>query len=451
MKGIGKTVVVLLLCLGLCSCGIEDIVSEGEKQPTKTAQSSANPNVEADENQKEAVVENINARVDELLKNMTLEEKVSQMFIVDMTQLNAVATSGAAVGMDTAESKEKEKSRTKKNKKTKKKNKKEKKKKQINPEQQLTEPVISVMEDYPIGGVFFTEKNIKDVENFGKLISDLQSNVTTGGALYIAVEEEGGGSHSLSSKVSELSDTGYTTQSELGANMTEGLVYDVGKVIAEELVPLGVNLNLAPVADIASENNAEYSLRCFSSDEEIVSGMVAGMVSGMRENGLATTLKYFPGVGQVEGDLQEGIRESDISLQDIRDYNLTTYQAGVDAGTDCIMVSNVIFTKISPDKKPAFMYQDLIQTLLREEIEFDGVVMTPSLQDNAIQSSYEEKEVVVDAVKAGCDMIVLPTDFAASHQALVDAVNAGEIDERAINTSVQRILSNKFQRGIINE
>ena len=116
---------------------------------------------------------------------------------------------------------------------------------------------------------------------------------------------------------------------------------------------------------------------------------------------------------------------------------------------DCVMVRNAAYSKLTVKKVPAFMSQDIVTKLLREELGFDGIVMTSPLNDNVIENNYTNEFAVVEAVKAGCDLIVLPGNFKECYEALITAVEEGRIDEKVINTSVRRILQNKIQRGIL--
>ncbi|MCH5264725.1 MAG: hypothetical protein J1F02_02420 [Lachnospiraceae bacterium] len=348
---------------------------------------------------------------EDIIKTMSLEEKVGQMFLVHLSQLDDARTEDGN-------------------------------------QYRLTHRMAGMIRDYHIGGIYLTQNNIGNQKQAKKLTSALQESCT-GSALYIAAEEEGGGEFSLSAQVADLKDTGYTTQSEMGRNMSRKQVAHVGQTIAGELTGIGVNLNLAPVADVASDNNPDYALRCFGTEPDHVSSLVAGLVDGMRDGGMAVTLKYFPGMGNVPGEYTETVLEDQDSLMTLRNHNFASYAAGIEAGADCVMMSNISVRKITVKKLPAFMSQDIVTSLLREELDFNGVIMTPPLNDNVIIQNYTPGFVVTEAVKAGCDMILMPEDFEAGYKALLSAVQSGRIDEKVINTSVRRILQNKIQRGIL--
>ena len=367
--------IMLSLVLLLCSCGTDKEVEKkaGESTSTPSATASVTPLISEDEAFSEA---------EKIVKTMTIEQKVGQMFLVDLLQLDASpSVDGTAY--------------------------------------KATDSMKQAIIDYHLGGVSLTKENIKSQKQTKKLVQNLQASVVSGSALYVAVEEDGGGENSISAKVEDLKDTGYVTPKEMGQNMTANQIYESGKTIAGELTKIGINLNLAPVADLLDD-----------------------FVSGMREGGLSVTLKTFPGIGNVSADVTESIAENTDSLMTIRDTNFVPYASGIQAGADCVMVSNVAYSKLTVKKVPAFMSQDIVTKLLREELGFDGIVMTSPLNDT-------NEFAVVEAVKAGCDLIVLPGNFKECYEALITAVEEGRIDEKVINTSVRRILQNKIQRGIL--
>lgn len=352
------------------------------------------------------------SRAEELVKNMTLEEKVGQMFLVDLYQLDPSKKGSAK-------------------------------------RYRLTKKMKETLENYHIGGVCLTEKNVKTEGQTKKLIADIQA-CASGSVMYIAAEEEGGRTHSLSSKVKAMQDTGGRTAAHMVSGMSEQQVYDKGGTIARQLKKWGFNLNLAPVADIGSERNPAYAARCFGSDTETVSAMVENMVRGMSDQGMAITLKYFPGIGNVSGDYEESILDNQDSLMTIRNNNFSVYSDGIAAGADCVMVADTAVSRITVNNKlPAFLSKDIVTDLLREELDFEGVIMTPCLDMKAVTRNYTVEYAVVESVKAGCDLIVMPEDIKKGYDALMDAVAAGRLDEKVINTAVRRILQDKIRRGIL--
>lgn len=400
LRWMGFTVLLAIL---LCACGAEEETRELPVTDKPMASATATPLVSEDEAFSQA---------EDMVKSMTLQEKIGQMFLVDLLQLDEhPSLDGVA--------------------------------------DRVTEDMRKAIRQYHIGGVYLTGGNIRTIEQAQQLIGDLQSSAVTGSALYVAVEEDGGGEHSVSSRVEALKETGYVTPQEMGLDMTDKQIYESGKTLAGELTSLGVNLNLAPVADIGSETNPEYAVRCLGNEADAVSEVLDDFVSGMRDGGLAVSLRHFPGIGNVQGDFTETILDNTDSLMTLRDQNFTAYQSGIDAGADCVMVSNVAVSKVTVKKIPAFMSEDVVTKLLREELAFDGIIMTSPMNENVIRNNYTYAYATVEAVKAGCDMIVLPGNFTECYDALYTAVKEGRIDEKVINTSVRRILQNKIRRGIL--
>lgn len=413
MKRIAGFVFLLLTIFGVCACGentqkndgqaTAETVTETPSVLSGTAVSASPIPIDPDDAYGQA---------EEMVKNMTLEQKIGQMFLVDLYQLDQRRTLDGTIT-------------------------------------EVTRTMGEAIRRYNIGGVFLTEENIKNKEQGQQLIRDLQAEAVTGGSLYAAVEEDGGGDNSISSRVAGLNDTGYITPGEMAVDMSAKQVYQAGKNIGSELTDMGVNLNLSPVADIGNKNNPEYSRRCLGTEVEQVCSLLESYVKGMREGGLAVTLKYFPGIGNVPGNYKEEVLENKDSLMSIRNNNLLTYQSGIAAGADCVMVGSVSASEVTVKKIPAFMSKDIITKLLREELNFEGVVMSSPFDDNVIRNNYTYEFAVVEAVKAGCDMIVLPGELEKCYQALLSAVKEGKIDEKMIDSSVCRILQNKIQRGIL--
>ena len=417
MRQIMKAVCMTLIVLSLFACGRQQGEAGNSAPPEETGDSMAVSGESVSgaalaKKQMDLTDSEAFAAAEDLLQDMTLEEKVRQMFLVDLADLDSAAGSGKNM-------------------------------------YRMTASVEKALKEQPPGGIYLSEKNIKTEQQARRLIQNIQGSVS-GSPLYIAVEEEGGGEHSLSAQIEDLKIAGYKMARDVGAMPEEQIRQTAGR-IAEELNSWGINLNLAPVADISSEENRSYVRRCFGADSDHVSTAVKAYVEGMREYGLVTTLKYFPGIGTASPakDAEKEIPQNNKSLMTLRNENFAPYTAGIKAGTDCIMVGNVALPKLTEQEKlPAFLSRDIVTSLLREELKFDGVIMTSSLSEAYIIKNYKPDEVAVEAVKSGCDMLVFPSEYETAYRGVLAAVYAGEIDEKAVNTAVRRILQDKIQRGI---
>lgn len=411
MKRFMIAVVFLMAGIVLFACGKKSEEQQSTKEPAVSPASKGTATGEAVQTEK-PVLSDAEAfeQAEELVKGMTLEEKVGQLFLVSLSQLD-------------------------------------------NPKEKRTSYYVTKkMQDkiarYHLGGVILQNRNIRSQKQTQELVVGLRS-AASGGAIYVAVTEEGGGDNSVSAGCAALTAGGYMTPEEMGSDMSELQIREKGKTIGEELSSWGINLNLAPVADVCGADNAIYRSRCLGDDASDASDLLTALVEGMREGGLSVTLKYFPGYGNITEDVNQKIVKDEISLMQMRNKNFVMYSAGIEAGADCVMVGNTHLSKITPEKRPAFMSEEVVTNLLREELGFGGVVMTSPLNKPAVTNDYTSGFAVEEALKAGCDLMVQPADLDEAYHTVLSGVIEGKLDEKVINTAVRRILQNKIQQGIL--
>lgn len=407
MKKIFMIGLLFISTLFLFACGSRKSVGN-TKAPvvTKTPEESGKTTVAAvDVSDTEAF-----NMAEELVKNMSLEEKVGQMFLVSLSKLDDPRGQATVY--------------------------------------EVSDEMLEKIRQYHIGGVILGQQNIKN-QRQTRMLTDRLQGAVSGAPLYVAVEEDGGGDYSVSAACPELKAGGYMVPEEMGRNMTSLQVYQKGLGIGNELRSFGINMVLGPVADVAYDGNKKYGSRCFSSDPDTAAEMTANMVKGYTEAGVAATMRYFPGNGMVSGDTTLDIQENKETLMQLRDNEFSVYSDGMDAGAGCIMVSNVHMKKLVKDKVPAFMSQEIVTKLLRDELGFDKVVLTSSLSEDAVTKNFSQDYAIVEAVNAGCDVICQPQRLEEAYQILMNAVRTGNIDEKVINTAVCRILTNKITGGVL--
>lgn len=399
---------MLFTAVLLVACGLDDSGVSNKTQSRKSEKNTATG---------QAVSEQISnseafSMAEEYVKNMTLEEKVGQLFLVTLTKLDD-------------------------------------EKGQMN-SYEATDEMKGKIRDYHLGGVILKKRNLKSQHQTAMLVSELQQ-VASGGALYVAVEEDGGGDFSVSKECAELRAGGYIEPKEMGEKMTSLQIYQKGVSIGKELKNWGLNLNLSPVADVSYGENPEYARRCLGSEEDPddVSEKLSSYVNGFREGGISVTLRTFPGLGKVSGDITKEMINHSETLMQLRDHEFKVYAEGVKAGADCVMVGNVYMSKLISDEIPAFMSSDIVTKLLREEIGFERVVMTSPLNESAITNKFSQEYAMTEALKAGCDILVQPDDFEEAYHTLLEDVRVGRLNEKVINTAVCRIITNKIEAGIL--
>lgn len=400
----------LCLCTG---CGKEDGATKATEKVKATESVTPEETEETEDSAQGSIVtdsEEIDAMAAAVVKNMTLEEKVGQMFIVNLEQLDD--SNGDCFEF-----------------------------------RKFTDDMKESMDAYKIGGVILFARNIESVDQTKKLISDLQENAQI--PLFVSVDEEGGDVARVGNN-SNMRTTTFPPMEEVGKMDDEKYAYNMGTTIANDIKDLGFNLDFAPVADVkTNEYNTEIGNRAFGSDADLVSRMVKQVVNGIQSQGISATLKHFPGHGSVSGDTHDTAVNADTDLITLRSTEFKPFEAGIQAGADFVMVSHISISKVTEDTVPACMSKLVIQTMLREELDFDGVVVTDALDMGAITEGYEPEDAAINCVKAGVDVLLMSTDLNASYEAVLEAVKEGTIEESQIDDSVRRIMTVKIKRGIV--
>lgn len=285
-----------------------------------------------------------------------------------------------------------------------------------------------------VGGLIYFSQNIKDSAQLSEM---LQNTMTWSKyPIFLAVDEEGG-------SVSRIAEAGLADNvgpmSEIGASGDAAVAREAGTKIGTYLSGYGFNLDFAPVADVITEGNTVIGERSFGTDVNLVSPMVAAMVEGLQDNGVSACLKHFPGLGDTTEDTHEGLAASEKTLDDFTAQDFPVYQAGIGAGVKFIMVSHLSAPNVVGDNTPASLSSMMINDILRGQLGYQGVVITDAMNMTAITDYYTSEQAAVMALQAGADMILMPEDFKAAYQGVLDAVNNGTLTEERIDESLRRI------------
>ena len=266
----------------------------------------------------------------------------------------------------------------------------------------------------------------------------------------MAVDEEGG---TVARVADNLNTTQIQSMQSYGKRNDAKEVREVGETIGNDIKEFYFNLDFAPVADVNLNSGNELGDRIFSKDPQVVADLVSAYVKGLQSTGVAATLKHFPGLGAEDGNAHEDDKVIiDRTLDELREEEFVPFRSGIEAGADFVMVSHQIVTGIEDDPPvPSCLSHKVCTELLREELGFDGLIVTDSMQMNTISGSYSSEEAAVMAINAGVDVILMPEDFEKAVQGILDAVEAGEISERRIDESVRRILQEKEKMGVLPE
>jgi beta-N-acetylhexosaminidase len=229
-----------------------------------------------------------------------------------------------------------------------------------------------------------------------------------------------------------------------------------GTIVAEESRAIGVEWNFFPVADVNSNpQNPIINTRAFSEDPAQVSAMAAAYIRGARQQGMLTTAKHFPGHGDTGTDSHLGLAAVNRTREQINQIDLQPFRASIAAGVDAIMVAHVTAPALEPDAgRVATTSPAIISELLRHQLGFNGLVVTDAMDMGALTRLYPQQgasaagHAAVDAVKAGNDMLLLPSDLEGAYNGLLSAVRHGELPESRIDQSVLKILRAKASVGL---
>ena len=339
--------------------------------------------------------------VSKVVKAMTVEEKVSQLFIVTpekLTGSDGVTMAGEA-----------------------------------------TQKAIN---ETPVGGVIYMGDNLQAKTQVQEMLSNTNkySRERIGLPMFLCVDEEGGTvARVAGSGRFDVKDVG--DMAVIGETGTPDDARQAGVTIGTYLSELGFNVDFAPVADVLTNpDNSIVKDRSFGKDSKVCSDMSIAMAEGLKSEGLEAVYKHFPGHGATAGDTHLGAAFTNKSVDELSESELVPFQNAIDDGASFIMVSHISAPGITGHDTPASLSDILITDVLRNKMGYDGIVVTDAMEMGAISQKYTSEEAACMAIKAGADMILMPEDFKAAYNGVLNAVKSGEISEDRLNESVARIV-----------
>ena len=310
------------------------------------------------------------AAVDERIGAMTLEQKVAQLFIVTPEALVEGVSQVTQAGDMTREG----------------------------------------VTAHPVGGIVYFAQNLLDPEQTTTMLANVKQFYADAGnvAPFIAVDEEGG-------TVVRVADNEAFGAQDVGDASALGSAGDTeaakraAEQIADSLMPLGFNLDFAPVADVVDPLRSDtMGLRSLSSDAAVAADMVRAEVEGFRGKKMLCCAKHFPGIGAAAGDSHEGAITIEATNEELETVDLVPFRAAIEAGVPMIMVGHVSLPNIVGDSTPAPLSSAVVQGMLRDSLGYTGIIVTDSLSMGAITDYYTPAEAAVAALKAGCDIPLMP-------------------------------------------
>ena len=329
--------------------------------------------------------------VDTCIDAMSLEDKVAGLFIITPEQLTGVGTAIKA-----------------------------------------GEATQTALNDHAVGGLVYHGANIKSADQFSTMLTTTAAMSRY--PIFLAVTEEGGEGTVAKSAISVADVKTFAEMAETGDS---SVARSAGSEMGSYLSELGINVNLAPSANLDGKSHS------FGTDSTQAASYVAALVEGLEGNEVSACLKTFPGIVS-EADTEQGMASIQSDTDQLRAEEFPIFQAGIDAGADFCMISNVSAPNVTGDNTPCVLSSTVVTDLLRGELGFKGIVITDDFTDAAITEYYTAGEAAVKAIRAGVDMIYMPENFEDAYAGVLEAVNTGALTEDQIDQSLHRIYRVKY-------
>lgn len=309
---------------------------------------------------------------------------------------------------------------------------------------QINQEFEDLVKDYQIGNVILFKENVVSNDQLKKLCGQIQSLVQkhTGYPALITIDQEGG-------MVTRLEADGLNVPGAMAISATKDPhnAYVAGKITGLQLGALGINIDLAPVADINSNmQNPVIGVRSYGDDKDRVSLYAKAMAQGLADSGLLAVAKHFPGHGDTNVDSHLGLPEINKSLADLYDCELVPFINLIAAKVPAIMTSHILFPQLEPDRLPATMSRKIITGLLKDKLGFQGLVISDCMEMKAIENYYGTVAGVVKAIQAGVDLILISHTHDLVRRAadqVLKAMEDGQINMAEFEASVAKIIAVK--------
>lgn len=308
----------------------------------------------------------------------------------------------------------------------------------------------NLIRNYHVGGVIIMGRNVATTNEMLQLINGIKkANEHNKIPLFLSVDEEGGRVSRLPVGIPKL-----PTSAQIGKLNDESVSYRAGTYLAGVLNEFGYNMNFAPVLDVNSNpRNPVIGNRSFGSDPYQVAKLGISTMHGMMDNGIIPVVKHFPGHGDTVVDSHKALPKVETTLEALRNVELVPFQKAIEEGADAVMVAHILFPALDPDY-PSSMSKAIITGLLRNEMKFEGVIITDDLTMGAIANDYTIPEAAVQSFIAGSDQLLVVRDYEVqlnTLNAFIKAIETGEITEERLNESVKRILTLKEKYSVSDE
>ncbi|HEX4722181.1 MAG TPA: glycoside hydrolase family 3 N-terminal domain-containing protein, partial [Pseudonocardiaceae bacterium] len=305
-----------------------------------------------------------------------------------------------------------------------------------------------LLSQYHLGGIiyFAWANGLTDPQAIGTLSNGLQRVAMSGAnpiPVQISTDQEGGIVNRIGAPVAVS-----PGNMAIGATFDPADAYRAASVSGAELRAMGINVDDSPVVDVnTNPQNSADGPRSFGDRPAMVSAMAAAAVTGYQRAGVAAQAKHFPGLGDTTVNTDNGVAVTNETRAQIMSTDVPSFRAAIAAGVQSIMAAHIVAPALDPTGLPASLSKPIVTGLLRDTLHYDGVVITDALSAGAL-ANIPENQIVLDAINAGDDELLMPAHLPADIQTVLDAVRAGTISKARIDQSVTRILTMKARLGL---
>lgn len=383
-----KLLILLLAALLLTGCAAPAAETTSPTEPGTVSETTLPPD-----------------SMDELLAGMSLRQKVGQLFIARPEQLLPEA----------------------------------------GPITEVTPALEEALAEYPLGGLILFADNVVLPDQLLALNQGLGE--CEGIPMFIAVDEEGG----LVARLGNNKAFGlhrYASAKLVGLAGEPEKALEMGRTIGSYLAEYGFNLDFAPVADVnTNPSNPVIGSRAFSSKPEVASQMAAAFADGLEENGIIATFKHFPGHGDTAEDSHSGLALVNKTLEELESCEFLPFLEA--SARDMVMVGHIALPNVTGDMTPATLSKTIVTDILKEQLGFEGLVVTDAMEMGAIVASYGSGPAAVAALQAGCHIILIPENLAEAFDAVLSALEDGSLTMEWLDETVKQILKFKELHGIL--
>lgn len=307
----------------------------------------------------------------------------------------------------------------------------------------MTSELNTTLNHVKPGGFIFFAENFTNQENSKKLIKDI--NDTAKIPMLLSIDQEGGRVQRIKSQ-NDIIVTDIPPMSDIGATNDFEKAYEVGVTIGTDLKTFGLNMNFAPVLDVLTNTENKSILgRSFGNNSTTVSEMGINVANGLKSTGIIPTYKHFPGHGSTTVDSHYELPVLTKTKEELWESDLIPFQNAIHNQAEVIMIGHLAIPNITNNNIPSSLSKEIITDLLKNELNYKGIVITDALNMKAITKYYSESQIYEMAINAGVDILLMPEHPEMAINMIKDSIEKRKIKESQINDSVKKILTLKYK------